>query len=334
MKGIGMAFKVLVAEDEEITRKHLIRVLEGEGYEVSGTGDGVDALKKVEEVDFDLLITDIKMPGLDGLELLGAVKEKSPATEVIVITGFGSIGSAVEAIRKGAYDYITKPFELDDLLNKVKKIRAQKELTLENKAFRASMAIERQGHAFVAKSEGMRKVLDAVDAMRDSDCNVLLTGETGVGKSLLAKIIHATSRRKDKPLLALNCATLTEELLASELFGHEKGAFTGALKAKPGLVEIADTGTLFLDEISEIPPSLQAKLLRVTEEGVFQGRGDQGVSCGRPFHRGHQPESPTYDTGGQIPRGPLLQVQCDGDPHSPIAGSQKGYRAPCQAFPF
>ncbi len=264
-----MAFKVMVAEDEEITRKHLLRVLSDEGYEVFGTGDGLEALKKAEKEDFDLLITDIKMPGLDGLELLNTIKEKSPAIEVIVITGFGSIGSAVEAIRKGAYDYITKPFELDDLLNKVKKISAQKELTLENKALRASMAIEQQRMAFIAKSEGMRKVLDAVDAMRDSDCNVLLTGETGVGKSFLAKIIHATSRRKDKPLLALNCATFTEELLASELFGHEKGAFTGALKAKPGLVEIADAGTLFLDEISEIPPSLQAKLLKVTEEGRF-----------------------------------------------------------------
>jgi DNA-binding NtrC family response regulator len=263
-----MAFRVLVAEDEEITLKHIVRALEGEGYDAAGAKDGIEALSRAESRDFDLVIADIKMPGMDGISLLAEIKEKSPDTEVIIITGFGTIGSAVEAIRKGAYDYITKPFELDELLLKVSKIKEKKDLRRENIALRTFLGMDKKV-SFIAKSNKIQKVLNTVESIRGSDCNVLLTGETGVGKSLLAKIIHFTSRRGERPFLSLNCATLTEELLASELFGHEKGAFTGAVKTKQGLVEIADTGTLFLDEISELTPNLQAKLLKVIEEGEF-----------------------------------------------------------------
>jgi len=263
-----MAFKILVAEDEEITLKHLVNSLQQEGYLTVGTRNGADALKQIDGDHFDLLITDIKMPGLSGIELLEKIKERQLEFEVIIITGFGSIDSVVDAMKKGAYDYVTKPFNLDELLLKVRKLRDQRALKKENIALKAYAGLDKKV-SIIAKSESMNNILSVIEGMKDSDCNVLLSGETGVGKSLLARIIHFTSRRQVLPFLSINCATLTEELLASELFGHEKGAFTGAIKAKQGLVEIADTGTLFLDEIAEMAPNLQAKLLKVIEEGEF-----------------------------------------------------------------
>jgi two-component system response regulator HydG len=263
-----MAFKILIAEDEDITLKHLVNSLQKEGYLAVGTQNGEDALRKIDGDHFDLLITDIKMPGLTGIELLEKIKERQLEAEVIIITGFGSIGSVIDAMKKGAYDYVTKPFNLDELLLKVGKIRDQKALKKENVALRAYAGIDRKV-SIIAKSESMSAILAVIEGMTDTDCNVLLSGETGVGKSLLARIIHFTSQRKTMPFLSINCATLTEELLASELFGHEKGSFTGAVKTKQGLVEIADTGTLFLDEIAEMAPNLQAKLLKVIEEGEF-----------------------------------------------------------------
>lgn len=273
-----MPFNILIAEDEEITLKHLLNALKKEGYNPIGTDNGQDALQKIEQDSFDLLIADIKMPGLSGIELLGKTKEKAPETEVIIVTGFGSIGSAIEAMKKGASEYITKPFDLDELLLKVKKIHDQKILKKENIALRTFLGMDKKV-SIVAKSRNMLNILETIEGIKDSNSNILLTGETGVGKSLLAKIIHFTSRRRDMPFLSINCATLTEELLASELFGHEKGAFTGAIRTKQGLVEIADTGTLFLDEIAELASNLQAKLLKVIEEGEFYRVGGT-----RPIH--------------------------------------------------
>lgn len=263
-----MNFRVLIAEDEEITLKHLVNALKREGYDVIGTHNGREALNELSRNLHHVLITDIKMPEMTGIELLERAKEMNPELEVLVITGFGSIGSAVEAMKKGAYEYITKPFDLDDLILKVKNIRERSTLKKENVALKAYFGMDKKV-SIIAKSESMKQILAMIEGIKDSDCNVLLAGETGVGKSLLAKIIHFTSRRQNMPFLSLNCATLTEELLASELFGHEKGAFTGAIRTKQGLVEIADSGTLFLDEISEMAPNLQAKLLKVIEDGEF-----------------------------------------------------------------
>ncbi|MBI5741027.1 MAG: sigma-54-dependent Fis family transcriptional regulator [Nitrospirae bacterium] len=263
-----MSFKILVAEDEEITLNNIVDTLREEGYDAVAAKDGWEALEKAGGGYFDVLITDIKMPYMNGLDLLVKVKEKNPGIEVIIITGFGSIGSAVEAMKKGAYDYITKPFDLDELTLRVAKIHERKTLKKENIALKTYLGMNREVR-IIAKSRRMQKILSVIDGMKESDCSVLLTGESGVGKSLLAKIIHSTSKRKDRPFLSINCATLTEELLSSELFGHEKGAFTGAVTTKQGLVEIADTGTLFLDEISELSTNLQAKLLKVVEEGEF-----------------------------------------------------------------
>jgi DNA-binding NtrC family response regulator len=273
-----VAIRILIAEDEDISRKHLAGSLEREGYRVMGTGNGLDALQKIESHTYDILIADIKMPGLTGIELLERVKERSPETEVIIVTGFGSISSAVDAIKKGAAEYVTKPFDLDELVLKVRKIIDRKSLVRENIALKTFLGMDKKV-SIIAKSSSMRNILEVIERIRESESNILLTGETGVGKSLLAKIIHFTSRREERPFLAINCATLTEELLASELFGHERGAFTGAVRAKQGLIEIADTGTLFLDEIAEMAPNLQAKLLKVIEDGEFFRVGGT-----RPIH--------------------------------------------------
>jgi two-component system, NtrC family, response regulator HydG len=273
-----MAFKILIAEDEEITVKHLVNTLKKEGYAVESATNGIDALRKAESDSFDLLIADIKMPGMSGLELLERVREKTPELEVIIVTGYGSIGSAIEAMKKGAIEYLTKPFDLDELLLKVGKIRDRKGLIRENIALKTYLGMDKKV-SIIAKSVPMKQILETIESIKDSESNIFFTGETGVGKSLLAKIVHFTSRRQDKPFLSINCATLTEELLASELFGHERGAFTGAVKTKQGLVEIADTGTLFLDEIAEMAPNLQAKLLKVIEEGEFYRVGGT-----RPIH--------------------------------------------------
>ncbi|MCL6092756.1 MAG: sigma-54 dependent transcriptional regulator [Actinomycetota bacterium] len=263
-----MTFRVLIAEDEEITRNHLADVLRDEGFDVVSTGNGLDALNEIRSSDFDILIADIKMPRMDGLELLSQVKKVSPETEVLIVTGFGSINSAVDAIKKGAFDYLPKPFDLDELILKVRKVQEQNELRQENVALRTSLNMEKKIDV-IAESKGMKKVLEVIDGIRESDCNVLLTGESGVGKNLLAKVIHYSSPRSERPFLSLNCATFSEELLASELFGHEKGAFTGATTQKPGLMKIADHGTLFFDEITEMAPNLQAKLLKAIEEREF-----------------------------------------------------------------
>lgn len=263
-----MVFNILVAEDEEITLKHLVATLKGEGYEVLGVNDGLEAYKAVESWGFDLIIADIKMPGMSGLELLAKVKEKYSDTEVIIITGYGSISSAIDAIRIGAHDYVTKPLELGDIVSRVKKIYEKKLLQKQNAALGA-MPGSGKKLTIIANSPSMNRIIDTIESLRESECNVLLTGESGVGKNLLAKLIHFSSKRETRPFLAINCATLTEELLASELFGHEKGAFTGAIKSKQGLIEIADTGTLFLDEISEMTTNLQAKLLKAIEDGEF-----------------------------------------------------------------
>jgi two-component system response regulator HydG len=271
-----MKLNILIADDEEITLKHLSYALGKEGYDVTTAKNGVEALKKIEATEFDVLIADIKMPGIDGITLLTEVKGKYPEVDVIIVTGFGSIESAVNAMSKGATDYVTKPFNLDELTLKVKKIEEKKRLEKENIALKVSLNMPFPagkstvaGFSFIAKSKVMRRVTDIIAGIQNSDCNVLISGESGTGKGLVAKLIHYTSGRKERPFLAVNCAIFTEELLASELFGHEKGAFTGAVSAKQGLLEIADNGTLFLDEIAEMTSALQAKLLKVIEDREF-----------------------------------------------------------------
>ena len=261
-----MRFKILIAEDEDITRKHLIYALKNEGYDVVGTRNGREALEQIEREYFDILITDVKMPEMSGLELLEKARERYQDIEVLVITGFGSIDSAVEAMKKGAFEYITKPFNLDELIHKVKNVYERKILKKENVALKAFFEMQK-GVSIIVRSEIMQQIMSTVEDMRDADCNVLLTGENGVGKTLLAKIIHFTSRRQNMPFLSINCAALSDELLEKELFGTEGGA-EDAARTK-GLIEIADNGTLFLDEVTEMSPALQAKLLKVIDDFEF-----------------------------------------------------------------
>jgi DNA-binding NtrC family response regulator len=263
-----MKLRILVAEDEAVSLKHLTYALGKEGHDVTGVGDGLAARAALGREPFDLLIADIKMPGLDGLALLSEVRERHPATEVVIVTGFGSIESAVDAMRRGALDYLTKPYNLEELLLKVRRVEEKKRLERDNEALRTSLGLPGD-RSFIGSSPAVRRIAETIGSIRDSDCTVLLTGESGVGKGLVARLIHETSARRERPFLAVNCAVFTEELLASELFGHERGAFTGAVAAKRGLLEVADGGTLFLDEIAEMPPALQAKLLKVIEDQEF-----------------------------------------------------------------
>ena len=263
-----MSQRILIAEDEAISLKHLTYALEKEGYAVTGAKDGMEAFSLYQKNAYDIVVADIKMPGMDGLTLLAKIKEKDPDMDVIVITGFGSIESAVDAMKKGASEYVTKPFNLEELNLKITKVLEKKRIEKENTALRVTLGIDRE-FPFIAKSRTMQRVVEVIKSITGSDCNVLLTGESGVGKGLVAKIIHHSSARKERPFLALNCAIFTEDLLASELFGHEKGAFTGAVSTKKGLLEIADSGTLFLDEIAEMSPTIQAKLLKVIEDREF-----------------------------------------------------------------
>ena len=266
-----MTFRIIIAEDEDISRKHLLNALTREGYEAVGTKNGREALARIESEHFDVLITDIKMPEMDGIQLLERVKEKYPAIEVLVITGFGSVDSAVDAMKKGAYEYITKPFNLDELILKVKNIHERSSLKRENLAMRAFFGMNK-GVSIVAGSESMKKIVRVVEDLRDSEQNVFLTGETGAGKGLIAKIIHFTSRRQHMPFLSINCATLSGELLARELFGYVEGTFSAGNPRK-GLLEIAHAGTLFLDDITEMPANIQTRILKLIEDGWFFPEG-------------------------------------------------------------
>jgi DNA-binding NtrC family response regulator len=263
-----MSLRILIAEDEDITRKHLLYALSREGYEAFGTGNGRDAFDWIEREYFDLLITDVRMPGMSGIELLERVKERFPGIEVLIITGFGTIDAAVDAMKKGAYEYITKPFNLDELILKVKNLQERKMLRSENLAFRTFYKMQK-GISIVTRSDVMKKIMEVVERMRDSDSCVFITGENGAGKSLVARLIHFTSRRQHMPFLSVNCATLTNAFLEEELFGSVQVVTGGSARMKRGFVEIADSGTLFLNEISATSPDLQRRLLKVVEEGEF-----------------------------------------------------------------
>lgn len=264
--------KILIAEDEKGMREVLEIFLQEEGYETFSAKDGRVATEALERDIFDLVITDVKMPYVDGFELLRKVKEVSPETVVIMITAFGTTEAAIEAIKLGAYDYIEKPFKIDEIRVVIKR-------ALERKKFVSRLSLtERLKKTevlsdIVYRSEKMKALMETLPKIAQSSSNVLITGESGVGKELFAHALHKLSQRSGKEFVAINCAAFPEGLLESELFGHMKGAFTDAHYNKQGLFEIADGGTIFLDEIGDMPLSLQAKLLRVIENGTFRRLG-------------------------------------------------------------
>lgn len=264
-----MAFKILVVDDEEIIRDSISYILESEGYEVDKAENGKVAYEKIKEKHFDLVITDIEMPAMKGTELLEKIKTLDPQTAVIIITAFGSLDTAITALRNGASDYILKPVEFDELLIKVKRLFEIKDLLIENKVLREEINRKYDFENIVGKSPAIKKVFDMIQAVAETDSTVLISGNSGTGKELVARAIHYRSKRKNKPFIAVNCGAISENLIESELFGHKKGAFTGAISDKEGFIKAADGGTLFLDEISEMPPQLQVKLLRAIQEKEY-----------------------------------------------------------------
>jgi len=258
--------RVLIIDDELIALRNLEHVLVKEGYAVQTTQSSTNALKILEEKAFDLVLTDLKMEKVDGMQILKKSKSLYPDTEVIMITGYATVESAIHAMKKGAYDYIAKPFKLDEVRRVVKEAVEKVRLKKENILLREQLESYHGRVKIITQDAALQQLLDTSRQIAPTDCNVLITGESGTGKELFARHVHFNSRRSDAIFLAVNCGAFSEELLANELFGHEKGAFTGALALKKGLIEMASGGTLFLDEVTEMSPSMQVKLLRVLQE--------------------------------------------------------------------
>ncbi|NMC69561.1 MAG: sigma-54-dependent Fis family transcriptional regulator [Myxococcales bacterium] len=266
--------RILIVDDQRNMRATLGILLRGAGYETDEAPDGETAVEKVGQESFDLVLTDLRMGRVDGMEVLRKVRESSPTTEVIVMTAYGTVESAVAAMRLGAYDYLQKPFTEEELLVKVDKAferkRLTNEVTLLSQEFRERYKFEN----LIGRSQAIRDVLSRIIRIAPTDATVLITGPSGTGKELVAKAIHANSRRSDRPFVPVNCAAIHEQLLESELFGHMRGAFTGAVATRRGLIEEADGGTFFFDEIAETTLAFQAKLLRTIQEGEIRRVGD------------------------------------------------------------
>ncbi len=257
---------ILVAEDEDLMRVILSGLLEGAGYRVALAASAEEALEKFTTEDVAVTLTDIRMAGMDGLALLDRVKDVDPEAMVVVMTAYSSVETAVAALRKGAYDYVTKPFVNEDLLQSVKNALRQRELFRENRALRRELDRRYSFSEIIGTSEALQSVFRLVEKVAATTTNILIEGESGTGKELVARAIHHNSPRAERPFVAINCGALPETLLESELFGHTKGAFTGAVAAKPGLLRSAEGGTVFLDEIGEISPAMQVRLLRAVQE--------------------------------------------------------------------
>lgn len=261
--------RILVVDDEDIIRESLSFVLKKEGYYVQEAENGKAAYNKLLEESFDLVVTDLEMPEMKGIELLEEIKKLNIQTAVIIITAFGSLDTAIIALRNGASDYLLKPIEFDELLIKIKRLFEVRTLILENRLLRKEIQRNFDFENIIGKSPAIRKIFDMIQTVADTDSTVLISGKSGTGKELVARALHYNSKRKNKTLISVNCGTITENLIESELFGHKRGAFTGAIADKEGLVKAADGGTLFLDEISELPLQLQVKLLRVLQEKEY-----------------------------------------------------------------
>ncbi|MBN1798188.1 MAG: sigma-54-dependent Fis family transcriptional regulator [Spirochaetales bacterium] len=270
-----MKFNILVADDEKNIREGLGKALELEGYKTFLAADGDQALLLVENEEIDLVIADLKMPGLSGEELLKKVVSSYPTVPVIILTGHGTIESAVKAMRDGAYDFLTKPLNLERLSLLVKRALSNRELFLQHRALQEELDRRSKFPQIIGKSTRMQKIFEVINQVAPTKASIIITGESGVGKEIIADAIHYNSPRKDKPYIKVHCAALTETLLESELFGHEKGAFTGAISRRRGRFELAHGGTIFLDEIGEINQNIQIKILRVLHEKKFERVGGE-----------------------------------------------------------
>ena len=264
---------VLLVDDEPLMRLSMVDALEAVGCEVQAASTGTEGLEAIRAKTYDVVITDLRLPGVDGLTVLQTAKGKEPQTEVLVITAHGSVETAVEAMKLGAFDYITKPFQMDELLLIVERVGGMIALRRENQDLKHQLENKFCFNGILGANSQMRGVLDKIKLVAETDSTVLIVGESGTGKELVANALHQNSPRKGYPLIKVSCAALPETLLEAELFGHEKGAFTGALRQRRGRFEMANRGTLFLDEIGEISPVVQVKLLRALQERTFERVG-------------------------------------------------------------
>ncbi len=258
--------RLLIIDDERVALKNLEHVMKKEGYDVVATQSGANALKILGEQSFDVVLTDLRMEKVDGMQILRKSRELYPDTEVLMITGYATLESAVDAMKHGAFYYIAKPFKLDEVRKVVKEAVEKVRLKKENRELREQIEKYQGKVKIITQDPSLQKILETARQIAPTDCNVIISGESGTGKELFARYLHVNSSRAGGPFFAINCGAFTEELLANELFGHEKGAFTGAQAMKKGLIETASGGTLFLDEVTETPPSMQVKLLRVIQE--------------------------------------------------------------------
>ena len=265
--------RILVVDDDPEIREGVADVLRQAGYDVDEAKDGKKAIKCIETGSYDLVLTDLNLPKVDGMKVLRHVLDESPDTICIILTGFGTIKGSVEAIKMGAFDYISKPVKSDEIVIVVEKALKFRRLERENILLKQQLRKKYQFENFIGDSKPIQKVFELIEKVADTDSTVLITGESGTGKELIAKAIHYNSYRRDNPMVVINCGAIPEELLESELFGHEKGAFTGAHKMRVGRFELANGGTIFLDEIGDMSPNLQVKLLRVLQEQKFERVG-------------------------------------------------------------
>jgi two-component system nitrogen regulation response regulator NtrX len=267
---------ILIIDDEKAIRKTLSEILSYEGYKIDEAGDGEEGLKKFREVEYDVILCDIKMPKIDGIEFLEKAKETNPDVPIIMISGHGTIETAVEAVKKGAYDYISKPPDLNRLLITIRNAMDKTSLVAETKVLKRKVSKVQE---MVGASNPIHKIKETIDKVAPTDARILITGENGVGKELVARWVHEKSNRAAGPLIEVNCAAIPGELIESELFGHEKGSFTSAMKQRIGKFEQASTGTLFLDEIGDMSLNAQAKVLRALQEGkITRVGGDKDIN--------------------------------------------------------
>src|SRR4030043_37192 len=266
--------RVLIVDDEESFRHMLSVILKKEGYDVELAANGEEGLKKASLSTFDQILCDIRMPQMDGLEFIREAKQVGVNAAIIMMSAYGTVDTAIEAMKLGAYDYISKPFKPDEIILTLKKAEERERLRRENEFLRKEIKKEFSFENIVSKNEKMQKIFDVIKKVAHYKSTILITGESGTGKELVARALHYNGDRSHNPFIPVNCGAIPENLLESELFGHEKGAFTDAIRTKKGLFEEADDGTLFLDEIGELPLQLQVKLLRVLQDGEIRRGGD------------------------------------------------------------
>ncbi len=268
--------RLLIVDDELELKNALCETLADAGYETTGASSGMEGLEILKKRDFDLILSDLMMPGMDGIQMLRKALEIDPQIVGIIMTGQGTIPTAVEAMKTGAFDYVLKPFNLQTMLPILERGMELRRLRSENMRLREyldRLSYESPRYSMIGSSPAMQRVIRMIEKVAPTDATVLIRGASGTGKELVARAVHHNSQRRHRPMVTINCAALQESLLESELFGHEKGAFTGAVQTKPGLIEVAEGGTLFIDEVAEMAPGLQAKLLRVLEDGHYRRVG-------------------------------------------------------------